>query len=86
MFDMLHSYMYCKLCIPAIVEVSLKRLFDVAVFFFLLIFVAKKATKGNELQFFNVQKAPSKVKERTIQWCLIGTWPNCDDIFKQYPT
>ena len=29
----------------------------------LLIFVAKKATRGTELQFFFVHKAPSKVEE-----------------------
>ena len=33
MFHMLHSYMYCKLCIPTIVDVSVKSLLGTAVVF-----------------------------------------------------
>ena len=44
----------CQLCIPAIVEVSLQRFFMCGCCS-LLIFVAKKATKGTELQFLCTQ-------------------------------
>ena len=44
----------CQLCIPTIVEVSLQRFFLCGCHS-LLIFVAKKATKGTELQFLCTQ-------------------------------
>ena len=52
MLDMLHSQCYtCQLCVPTIVEVSLKDLFGVD----LLIFTTEKANKGAELQLLCTQ-------------------------------
>ena len=60
MLDMFHSYM-SVVCTYHCRDVF-KNIFLCGCCS-LLIFVAKKATRGTELQFFFVHKAPSKVEE-----------------------
>ena len=72
----------CQLCIPTIVEVSLQRFFLCGCHS-LLIFVAKKATKGTELQFLCTQGTlqGGRVEDHRKMFTYF-TYHN--HIFKQY--